>query len=213
MIELGSITWKLNFPTLVIIFLGVIGISAAIMAFFMTPPEKRFRYKPRTLEERRAACSPDAQAVIIKGDWRKALKREAWWLPALLPLIALAVWTKLTDGESCAMLFGFSRSSIAIFFIAFGTPLMVLAAFFTAIKNGISLIRGGYWPPLDTVPFVDTLAKKGRWVRLQGWYLCLIPFVMTALLVYSFVSFNELMGEYTFWSLIEKIEADCRTPH
>jgi hypothetical protein len=59
-----------------VIAVAAFGIVAAIFAFLRTPPEQRLRMRPPSLDERLAQAPPEARAVIIRADRRRALRRD-----------------------------------------------------------------------------------------------------------------------------------------
>jgi hypothetical protein len=201
-----------DIATIIVLALALLAAVAAMMAFLKTPPGERFPRARRSLQERLAASPADAQAVILRGDWRRALRRDAPWLVAALPLALLAFWFEATRGDACAALFGASRTRIAVLGLVYGLPVLLALTAIPTLREGIRLIRGGHWPPLDSVPYVDTLAVAGPRIRLRGWVMCAALLLAFGLLAYGYASVGQLLGGRDLDALLDTAEANCRAP-
>jgi hypothetical protein len=140
--------------------------------------------------------------VIIRADRRRALRRDLPWLLAMLPLAAFAIWLKATHGDACAALFGVVRARLLVgsFFIL--SPLLAVAVSLLMARQAVSVLRGGYWPPLDTPQYTDTLATTGPRVRLRAIaMLALLP-ALLAMLAYSYAQLarGPGLGKLIQWS-------------
>jgi hypothetical protein len=188
---------------------AVVGITAAVMAFLKTPPEQRLRVRVPTLEERLTACPPGEGARIVRGDWRRALRRDLPWLMAMLPLLAFGVWLEATQGQACAALFGWSRPRLMLVSVATLVPLMVAVAGVHAIRQAVAVLRGGYWPPLDWAQYTDTLARAGRTARWRAISMIVAFVLLLGVMGYGYLQFSQLT-QGKLWRGIEAAEADCR---
>jgi hypothetical protein len=192
-----------------VLALAAFGIIAAVFAFARTPREQRFRVRRRSVEEMLADSPPAARAVIIRADRRRALLRDLPWLLALLPLAFFALWIQVTHGDDCAALFGVGRPRLLLAGFFFVAPLLALAVSLLTAGQAISALRSGYWPPLDTPQYRDTLATAGPLVRLRAVaMLALLPLLL-ALLAYGYA---QLGREGSIGKLIEQVvksEAGC----
>ena len=170
---------------------ALVGITAAVMAFLKTPPDKRLRLRAPTLQERLAACPPEEGARIVRGDWRRALRRDLPGLLALLPVLAFGLWLEATHGQACAVLFGWSRPRLVLVALAILVPLMVAVVGVHAIRQAIAVLRGGYWPPLDWAQYTDTLARGGRVARRRAIQVIVAFVLMLGLVAYGYVMFGR----------------------
>jgi hypothetical protein len=187
---------------------AVVGITAAVMAFLKTPPDKRLRLRPPTLEERLAACPPEEGARIVRGDWRRALRRDLPGLVALLSVLAFGLWLEATRGQPCAELFGLGRPRLLILALMVLVPVMVVVAGTHAIRQAIAVLRGGYWPPLDWAQYTDTLARGGRLARWRAIHVILAFALLLGLVAYGYVVFGRFT-QGKLWPRIEAAEAAC----
>ena len=190
---------------------AVVGITAAVMAFLKTPPEKRGRLRAPTIEERLAACPPEEGARIVCGDWRRALRRDLPGLLALLPVLAFGLWLEATQGQACAELFGWSRPRLMLLSLAILVPLMVVVVGAHAIRQAIAVLRGGYWPPLDWAQYTDTLARGGRIARWRAIQVIVVFVLLLGMIAYGYTQFAQLT-QGKLLPGIEAAEAACRAP-
>ena len=148
--------------------------------------------------------------MIIKGDWRRALKREARWLPVLLPMATLAIWFDQTKREACASLFGIHRIEIAMAMLFYGFPIVFFLGSLFGVRIGLRLLQGDHWPPLDHVPFVDTLAKKGRVAHLRGWLFCVMPVLLFGFALFAHYTFVQLLAGRHYSDVRARLESGCQ---
>ena len=191
---------------------AVLGITAAVMAFVKTPPEQRFRVRRPDLEQQRAQCAPDEQAVIIRADWRRALRRDLPWLLVTLPMAAFALWWAATKGQDCAFLFGIGRPRLAIGLVLAFVPLCVVLTMAMALWQARAVLRGGYWPPLDTPLYRDTLARGGRTARRRAWGLVGLALLILAVLATGYPSTLRFFTSAQASERMQRAEAQCARP-
>jgi hypothetical protein len=168
------------------------GIIAAVFAFARTPREQRLRVRAPTLQERLAQSPPEAKAVIIRADRRRALLRDLPWLLAALPLAAITLWNKATHGEACAELFGIGRQRLLVGSFFYAVPVLVVVASLLTARQAVSVLRGGYWPPLDTPVYTDTLATTGPRARLRAIALLVLLAAALPLLAIGYAQLAQL---------------------
>ena len=192
-----------------VIAVATFGIVAAVFAYLKTPPARRRRWLGPTAEERLAASPPGDRAVIIRADRRRAFRRDLPWFIALLPVAALAIWFEGTHGNPCASLFGVGRTRLALAAVMVMPPVLVAAAGAVAIVQAVRAFRGGYWPPLDTPVYTDTLAISGTKVRLRAVAVLLLFAALLALLAVGYVRSAEFLIEGKLGARLTQTEAKC----
>ena len=195
---------------LAIVALAIMGVAAAITAFLRTPRERRYRFvSAPSLEERLKDCPESMQAVIIKGNRRRWLLKSAPHIFIGAVLFAFTFWSKNTTNVQCAHLLGFNAAYIWLLLFSYGLPIGYLAMSLPVLQMGLKTIKTGYFPPLDSVVFRDTMAKKGAISTLRGVVLLVLP-VLTLFVVYlgnnAYTSFAEGKSMY---EIVEKLEAKC----
>jgi len=192
-----------------VLAIALFGIIAAGFAFARTPREQRFRVRAASVEERLAKAPPEAKAVIIRADRRRALLRDLPWLLAMLPLAAFAIWLQATRGDACAALFGVGRTRLLLvgFFIV--APLLALAVSALSASQAVSSLRSGYWPPLDAPQYADTLATAGPRVRKRAIAMLVLLLLLLAMLAYCYAQLGRegYVGKLIEWA--GKSEATC----
>lgn len=192
-----------------VLAVAVVGIAAAVIAFLGTPRDQRLRIGQPGLEARRAACPPEQRAVIIRRDWRRALRRDLPWVLASLPILAFGLWFEATQGEACASLFGLGRPRLAVLLLGTLAPLLAIAACVQCIFQVRAVRKGGYWPPLDTAQYVDTLARAGRPARLRVIGLVAALLVLLGTLAWGVTQVAGLLGRAGVWEKLAASEAAC----
>lgn len=117
--------------------------------------------------------------TIIKSQRIKLLKRYS----PLIVLMSLSsifgfyvVWVQ--GDIVCLEILGhnlFKLNLINMFYI-FPSCLFVIALI--QAKVGYKTIKGGYYPPLDSLVFVDSVPRRGVIQLLRGWVLLLLPILL-----------------------------------
>jgi hypothetical protein len=106
--------------TWIILGLAGLGIIAAIVAFFKTPSNKRYRFSTPQIpiEERLVACPKNAEAVIIRADKKRFLLRVLPFYIFLGVLALLNYWSKhyFPLESECGKLFHGYVSFILVFY-------------------------------------------------------------------------------------------------
>ena len=196
--------------------IALLGIVAAVLAFAKTPAELRFRSpfltRKKSLEEQLAACPADQHPVIIRGDWRRALRKDLLKLLPILPLAALALWLKLARGTDCAMLFGLTQAKVAVLFLYIGPPVLVGLVCVVMLPEATAALRTGYWPPLDRAVYVDTLARGGRHARLRALGLIASLLLLVAVCAWGFIDTVASMQRGGTWARLTAEAAACTRP-
>ena len=114
--------------------------------------------------------------TIIKSQRIKLLKRYS----PLIVLISLSsifgLYVVRVPGDiACLEIFGhnlFKLNLINMF------PSCLFAIALIQAKVGYKTIKGGYYPPLDSLVFVDSIPRRGVIQLLRGWVLLLLPILL-----------------------------------
>jgi hypothetical protein len=202
--------------TWIVIGFSIFGISAAILAFLRTPKENRgikaaFRLT-HSAEERLKECPAKAEAVIIKGDRRRYITNFAPAFIFLLLMFCINFLASIVEAKECTHLFGKNMALLHLQFLLLQVCFIVPVGFFIlslfTCRMGIKTIRNGYFPPLDSVVLIDTIAKKGIVTLSRGYLLTALP-ILTASLVYLGNDVYQNMMNDTFYGMTTKTETKC----
>ena len=194
----------------IIFTFAALAVAAAIVVFLRTPRERRYRVFSRTsIEEQLKDCSESAQAVVIKGDKKRALIKLAPYIFFGTVLFGFSLWSKSTDYSECTRLFGVNTTYIWLLLLCYGLPVGFFITSLMFLQTGIKIIKTGYFPPLDSVVFRDTIAKKGVITTLRGFILIILP-VFTLYVVYlGYIAYSEITDGKNRGEITEKLEQKC----
>ena len=192
-----------------VIAVALFGIIAAVFAYARTPADQRNRLPPKNLEERLAASPPEARAVIVRADRRRALRRDLPLLISCVPLAAFAIWLHLTHGQECASLFGLPRLRLLVWSFFTVMPALLLFACLVSVRQAVSVLRGGYWPPLEMPQYVDTLAIGGRVARLRAISLLVMIALLLATMAYGYAGLERFPGARKLLAAADAQAATC----
>ena len=78
------------------------------------------------------------------------------------------------------------------------------------LGTGIKTIKTGYFPPLDSVVFRDTIAKKGKISTLRGVGLLALPVFSLFTVYLGNNAYTEVTGGKNMHEIIEMLEAKCQ---
>ena len=110
------------------------------------------------------------------------------------------------------MMLGLRRAQIALLLFFYVLPGLMLITSLFAFRNGLLLLKGSHWPPLDSVPFKDTISKKGRWGRLRGVLICLLPALIVGWTVTNHFTFAAATREQAPEGLFAAFGHRCEKP-
>ncbi|MBI5612719.1 MAG: hypothetical protein HY942_06615 [Gammaproteobacteria bacterium] len=197
--------------TWLIISLAAMGVAAAIAAFLKTPRERRYRGTPPVpLEEQLKVLPVSTQAIIIKGNKRRALIKSAPYIFIGIVLVGFSLWSKSTNNPECVRLLGINAAYISLLLFCYGLPIVFLVVSLPYLVTGIKTIKTGYYPPLDSVVFSDTISKKGALSTFRGITLLALP-IFTLFVVYlGNNAYTAVAGGKNMHEIIEKLEAKCQ---
>lgn len=196
--------------TWLILTLAAMGIIASIVEFLKTPKERRYRViTPAPLEERLKTLPASLQAVIIKGNRRRALKKSAPYIFIGIVLAGYSLWIKDTSHPECVRLMGINASYISLLFVCYGLPIGFLLVSLAYLGTGIKTVKTGRFPPLDAVVFNDTISRKGLSSIFRGILLLALP-VFTLFLVYLGNSaYSEIAKGRSMYEITYNLESKC----
>lgn len=198
--------------TWAVIGLAVLGIVAAIVAFLKTPPEQRYRvfYPYISLEDQLKACPESAQAILIKGNKKRALVKSVPYIFIGTMLVGFSLWSKSKGNRECVRLLDINATYISLLLVCYVLPIGFLIVSLLLFGTGIKIIRTGYFPPLDSVLFKDAIAKKGLVSTARGVVLVLLP-LFTGFVVYlGNDAYTQIAKGKNMHEIVEKIEVKCR---
>ena len=198
--------------TWVIIGLAVLGIVAAFVAFLRTPAERRYRvfYPYISLEQQLKDCPASAQAVIIKGNKKRAFIQSAPFIFIGSLLVGFSLWSKFTGKPECVRLLDINAAYISLLLVCYVLPVGLLMVSLLLFKTGMKTIKTGYFPPLDSVLFRDIIAKKGIASTTRGVVLLVLP-IFTSFIVYlGNDAYTQIAGGMSLYEITEKLEAKCQ---
>lgn len=196
--------------TWIVLALAVFAVAAAIVAFLRTPREQRYRgVRLAPLGEQLKNLPDSAQAVIIKGNRRQALVRAVPFIFIGLVLVGFSAWSKNAGGPECVRFLGVNAAYISLLIFCYGLPIVFLAASFVFFGMGMKTIRTGYFPPLDSVVFRDTIAKKGTASTFRGVALVVLPVFGLFFVYLGNNAYTAVAGGMTLQEITEKLEAKC----
>jgi hypothetical protein len=200
-----------DMSTWVIAALAIIGLVAAVAAFLKTPRERRYRSAPpASIEEQLKDCPETAQAVIIKGNKRRALLKSAPYILAGFILVGFALWNKNTTNPECVQLLGLSTAYIWLLLFCYGLPIGFFILSLLFLGTGIKTIKTGYFPPLDSVVLRDTIAKKGTISTLRGVTLLALPVFTLFIMYLGNNAYTAIAGGKNLQQINEKLVAKCQ---
>lgn len=202
--------------TWIVIGFSIMGISAAVIAFLKTPKENRgikaaFRLN-YSAEERLKECPAKAEAVIIKGDRRRYITNFAPAFIFLLLMFCINFLASIVEEKECTYLFGKNMAllhlQLLLLQICYAVPVGFFILSLFTCRMGIKTIRNGYFPPIDSVVLIDTIAKKGFVTLCRGYLLTVLP-ILTASLVYLGNDVYHNMMNDSFYGMTIKTEKKC----
>lgn len=197
--------------TWLILALAAMGVTAAIALFFKTPKDRRYRVSPPVpLEEQLKTLPASSQAVIIKGNKRRALIKSAPYILIGIVFVGYFLWIKDTSHPECVRFMGINASYISVLLVCYGLPIGFLLVSLAYLGTGVKTVKTGRFPPLDAVVFNDTISKKGISSIFRGIALLALP-VFTFFLVYlGNNAYSEIAKGRSMYEITEQLEAKCQ---
>ena len=194
-----------------VVAFALVGVACALIAFFRTPVSERYKTftRRKSIAEELASCPESAQAVLIKGNKKMAILNTLPYAWYFVLLVAVTLYIDHAGGIQCSDLFGVSTSLWALLVFCYGMPVGLVLVSLAHVRTGVRSIVSGYFPPLDSVHFSDTIAKKGTLSLIRGWLLVLLPLVAFYLVYYGHHAFTVLTKGIPVYVINEKLRATC----
>jgi len=191
---------------------AALGIAATIIAFLRTPPERRYRVFSAhiPLEERLKDFPESAQAILIKGNMKRALVKSAPFIFIGTILVGFSLWSKNTGTPECVRLLDINVAYMSLLLVCYVLPVGFLVVSLLFFGTGVRTIRTGYFPPLDSTVFRDTIAKKGPVSIARGVVLLVLPIFAGFVVYLGNNAYTQFAGGKSMHEIIEKIEAKCQ---
>jgi len=197
--------------TLLIMALAVLGVVSAVAVFLKTPREQRYRGRPPVpIEEQLKTLPATFQAVIIKGNKRRALFKSAPYILIGIVLVGYSLWSKNTSHPECVRLLGINATYISLLLFCYGLPVGIFVVSLLFFRTGIKSIKTGYFPPLDSVVFKDTIAKKGALSLFRGLVALMLPAFALFIVYLGNNAYTTIAGGENMYEITEKLEAKCQ---
>jgi len=201
-----------SFWLLILVLIASGGILiAAIVQFLRTPPEERYKLAFSKRDDRLLKAQlASGDAVEIAPQPRRAILRAIPWILLMAPYFAFGIYlSRLTD-ISCAELFGLPVSYLDLLVVSYGIPLFLLIiALFNFLPFGLKVLKHGYLPPLDSVVFRRTIARRGAISRFRGAIGLLLPLVAIPFAIYAHQGFVKFSDGLSQTEVIQSIRDQC----
>lgn len=192
----------------IVLGITISAVGIAIGAFFKTSPEKRWT-RVVSLEQQLAASSPEAEAVMVKGDKRRSLIR---WSPFIFAGISMAIfnlWLKHATHAACVSLLGINAVRLSLLLVCYLIPLVILLATIMELRTGLKTLKTGYFPPLDAIVFSDTIAKRGPQSKARGALILALPLLPLVMLYMGNNLYTDLAAGKGGQPFDRKLQAGC----
>lgn len=183
----------------------LLGVGAGVWFVATDDGDSKSRHEA-TLQKRLARYPASARAVILRG------KRPAGWKLALYIILSIGLALGLPELRAQGTLallcerFGAAQTMQVLLLLIYpGLPILLMLALSPLIAQSVRILRGGYAPPLDSVPTQDTIAVAGWRAVLRGvGGLALMPVLIGAL------GYNAASLRQSFDA--RPVSADARCP-
>jgi hypothetical protein len=173
----------------IIAFALLFALVFSLYLFFITPKNKR----TLQLEKKRKVYPKSAEAVLIRSDKLKAIKAN---LPIIIYFTMvgfLGIYTtRIIENPFCESIFGINAGLIMYFIMYYALPFGLFLYTLSLVKDGIKTLKTGYFPPLDSIRFHDTIATKSIFSKIKGLTSIALPFLAFFILGYTHSSFMNL---------------------
>ena len=110
---------------------------------------------------------------------------------------------------SCSIILGmnFVYLSLVVFTCVLPTLFLLLTLAF--LPTGLKVLKHGYFPPLDSFHFKDTIAEKGLGSRLRGIAMIAAPMIGLFLCYLGYDAYIAVLDGRTTSELLLVLEREC----
>ena len=183
--------------TWIIVICLILATLIALFLFIKTPKSERTQKfaldSRRTYLEKKLSSYPEsAQAVLLKGNSKKAMVRLLPFIFIFVPPILFVIYaTRIVNDPLCDFTFGINTALLAIglFILALYLVLLIVSGF--VMRSAYKTIKTGYFPPLDSVQFADRIATRTVYSKLIGYFFIL--FFPLVVLFTTWTSYSAVM--------------------
>lgn len=196
---------------LIVVF-ALFGVTGAFIAFLKTPPSERFTVfsKAKSIEEQLASYPDSAKAVLIKSRRKKAILNSLPYSSYFVLLTTTTLYIGIIEKSQCAHMAGVSTSLLSLLIFCYGMPAGLLLASLFYISTGVRSIKSGYFPPIESVHFSDTIATKGVFSMIRGWLLIVLPIAALYSVYYGHYVYTVATNDEPFLIINERLKAKCK---
>jgi len=192
-----------------ILLLVIVAVILSVVAFLKTPSEKRFQVNRVDLQQRMAALPEACEAKLLKADRPKFIRRFWPFILIGLMLALLSTYLQFSQNPLCDRLFGISHTILNLWVVFLSFPLVIFIFSIYFALMGLRSLRSGYFPPLGTLVFNDTIAKKGRSSNIRAVLLIAMPFILMGMLVIVYQVLNQFLTEISLAEIQAAIVREC----
>jgi len=177
----------MDFDSFFIISNLLVILTLAVYIFFYHSKDERtwedaFNQNKKTdLGEEIKKYDPSKKAVIIRGNKRKFLIKNAWIILYFTPIILFGLYEQFIEDSFCSFTFGIHNSLIVMFIPFEALPFGMFLLTLSWLRSSIETIKTGYFPPLNETIFFDTIAVNSLYSKLRGYLNLLAPLVFLIL--------------------------------
>lgn len=190
--------------------LGALGVAVAM--FVKTPAEYRFKISSREYaEQQREEELRSGVAVVIEAQPRRAFIRLLSWAVVLLPLLAFGLYLQSADNLACESIAGISSAYLAVLGMSHVMPITLMLWSVGSVPWGLKVLREGYFPPLDTVSFVQVVARKGAMSRLRGYVIVAMPLLAVFVIYLGHNAYEGVMKGRSYVEFQSAVSRKCIT--
>ena len=201
--------------SLFIIVCVILALTITVYLFFKTPKEQRtweYAISQTNLKvdsEKLKTYDKSKEAVIIKGNKKKAIFKNLPFIIYMIPVTLFTIYLSFVENLLCSFTFGMNNALIILFIafevLPFGMFLLSIGWF----REGFKIIKTGYFPPLDSVQFFDTIATKSFDSKFRGFVGVLSPFIFLIMWFEMHNSFMSLMKHKPIQIIEEQYQKKC----
>jgi hypothetical protein len=146
--------------------LALVAIAIAIYQGSKTPRDSWFTTSTPSAQQqaRDEQAIKEGKAIHLPARQREALLELFWIGLWAAPLFFIVSWLKQPENK-CQTVFGIYAWNLVLIAV----PPLLLYLTFTLMRDGVEIIRTGYYPPPSRPSLHDRVARKGKLATLRGW--------------------------------------------